>query len=495
MKRERRDASKNVNRRNLKLGVRREVRVGATILLVLGLLLIGGLVIYPSLSYTPRTYQVEDGYRTIAYAQLSSQAIVYPNHIYNTTRLVSGYTANETPAFSLGLETWATLKPNLLYTSLTLYNSSLYFTKIVDLLYVSLVLGNRTVNGNYTVSLVAPGYYQKSLYTVRDSPVVVPLNLSYILNVSEKINSQLGISPPLQVRIASNVTALNYTLEPVVTVNIGDSVTTVYLANSTAFRQIKIPNYEYITSNDYNQYFEALLKVLLLNVSESLGQAKMVNYSVFIVTPQFVKLVERGENLGQWTAIPLNMTEINNFSETLNKEVGTYYFPPDLRIDVSFDGPRLDPVIYVNYTNGLVQATISNNSISEPIYITQTTPRPNPVPSIGAESALGIALGFVALGTFTKVEPLDIREVKRFSSKYRKLIVDAKSPPDVKSAVELGSPEDLAKYAMLTGRPMVMLRRNGGVELWFKDQDVAYVYKFRNGREGDGQAIPASNTS
>jgi len=467
--------------RNLRaLPIDRRIRMGLIVALLLAMAVVGGVFIYPAMSYVPHTYKVIDGYRTVGLVQLTTDAIITPNELYNGTPLLVGYNQFRAPILNLSLVSWATLKPNFLFSQSTLYNSSFYFTNLVNTLYVGIGRGNTTLSGNYTVYLNGSGYYVKNLFSGK-GPILVPINVSAVLNLSNEINNQLGISPPVQVDIRGSVSVGNQTIHPTAEVLLDGSLLRLNLVNGTLYGEVRTPIYQYLLSNQQNRYFASMVKDVELNLSQILGQYDHVDYTVFIVTPVYERLIQQGEVNSSNVLINLNMTSVNAIANVLNEETGTYYFPPTVRVDLKFDGPSpsLYPTVYLNYSNGLIGVSILNNSVQEPIYAVISTHKPDSTPAIVAELAMAGGLGFMFLGTrSTMVEARN--RTRKLMSKYRKLLVKTNDVPNFQRVVEVKTVEELAKYSMMTGKPMLVSEGEGEVRIWVHEDGVVYMWREGN---------------
>jgi len=190
-----------------KFRLQRRIRLSLIVALTASLIF-SAYYTYASYQNSKVSYIEVVGYKTYNLAYLSTGAIIKKNHLYNTTYL--------------------TKQP-------------FYFEKLIKVFYIYITPSTSGyTKAHYDVIINVPGVYTKLINSTNvllnstNQVLSIPLNISYILNLTNTINSEIGVfvyPPSIQVNIEMISNAS--TIYPIVFINESNGILTAQIINNT----------------------------------------------------------------------------------------------------------------------------------------------------------------------------------------------------------------------------------------------------------------------
>ncbi|BFH74814.1 DUF5305 family protein [Sulfurisphaera javensis] len=354
----------------------------------------------------------------------------------------------------IGISTFATLYKNALYNSTVVYNQPYYFLKITKELFIK-----TNISGiQYNVYLVTP-YYNKLVYSNFSHSGLIPLNLTYLINLSNVINNEIGVS----VYPIISITINNSALINVTTVN-GDVISVKLVKNYIA-KEIVKPLYGKLISLTSYPLSDLYMLYVNLGFYPNLTEG---NYSLILQISNLNFTLSRGKLN---SLIPLNLTQIYDLAENLTLTYKLEPVTPVIYIDIKakMGNITLYPYIVINDNNGYITTSIYNNTYYYPIY--EVVDANYSLIGLSYVIVPAILLAFMLL--FTESKKLSMKDlIMKKLNKYKKIVVHVeKAEFNNAKIVRVKDLNELLKISAILSKP-IMLNEN---KLWIEDDGVIYL--------------------
>lgn len=385
----------------------------------------------------------------LAYISCSTSGILY-SYPYGKSAVIGNTTTTQVFSY-IGISTFAILYDNDLYNTTIVYNQSYYFLKLTKELFIK----TNVTRIQYNVFLEYP-YYTKLVYSNFSLSGIIPLNLSYLMDLSNEINNETGVSSYPTISIVINSSALiNIT-------TINGNIFSVKLVKNYIGKDVEKPLYGKLVSLSSYPQSDLYMLYIDLGFYPNLTEG---NYSIVLQLFDLNLTLTKGKLN---STIPLNLTQIYRLAENLTS---TYRLEPTTPLIYIYMKAKLGnftlyPYLIINDSNGNITTTMYNNSYYYPIYVVVHS-------SYSYIELLyvlipSIFLALVLIFTENKVPNVKDNILK----KYGKIIIQVeKAEFNNAKIIRVKDFNELLKVSKILSKP-ILFHEN---KMWIEDYVVIYL--------------------